>query len=139
MIRLTGIARPGSVLTVLVAACLLFTITPADAASSKKKSKGLSPAASVALQYAEAISKGDHIKTVNLDFACQYRLLVAKQPHPASPHRLMPPLIRVCRDSKRRMNRPWLEWTAGWMCSGPPTVLYPFSVTISTTIRHRLL
>ena len=43
MIRLNGIARPGSVLTVLVAACLLFTMTPADAASSKKKSKGLSP------------------------------------------------------------------------------------------------
>ena len=85
MIRLNGIARPGSVLAVLVAACLLFTITPADAASSKKKSKGLSPAASVALQYAEAISKGDPIKTGNLDFACQYRLLVAKQPHAASP------------------------------------------------------
>ena len=84
MIRLNGIARPGSVLTGLVAACLLFTITPADAASSKKKSKGLSPAASVALQYAEAVSKGDTIKTASLDFTCQYRLLVAKQPHAPS-------------------------------------------------------
>ena len=85
MIWLNGPARSGSVLAVLVAACLLFTVTPAASASSKKKSKGLSPAASVALQYAEAVSKGDPLKTVNLDFACQYRLLVAKEPHAASP------------------------------------------------------
>jgi len=85
MIWLNGPARSGSVLAVLVAACLLFTTTPVDAAAAKKKSKGLSPAASVALQYAEAVSKGDPLKTVNLDFGCQYRLLVAQEPHAASP------------------------------------------------------
>jgi len=69
----------------LFTASLLFTGTPADAASPKKRSKVLSPAASVALQYAEAISKGDTVKTANLDFACQYRLIVSRQSRPASP------------------------------------------------------
>ena len=78
MISLNGIGRSRSVLTVCVAACLLWTMSPAEAASSKKKSKGLSPAASVALQYAEALSKGDAAKAASLDFACQYRLVAAK-------------------------------------------------------------
>ncbi|HEX6532706.1 MAG TPA: hypothetical protein VF019_08775, partial [Nitrospira sp.] len=64
---------------------LLLMMTPAEAASSKNKSKGLSPAASVALQYAEALSKGDAAKAATLDFACQYRLVAAKQQNAASP------------------------------------------------------
>ena len=70
--------RFGSVLAVCVAACLLLTTAPAEAASSKKKPKGSSPAASVALQYAEALSKGDAAKAAHLDFACQYLLMAAK-------------------------------------------------------------
>ncbi|HKY72176.1 MAG TPA: hypothetical protein VJL88_09675 [Nitrospira sp.] len=66
------------VATVVVTTALLVAAgSPVDAASSKKKSKGLSPAASVALQYAEAISKGDTLKTANLDFSCQYQILTA--------------------------------------------------------------
>src|SRR5262245_62093096 len=85
MIGFTGIARAGSLVAVLVIAFSLLAHSPAEAASSKKKSKGLSPATTVALQYAEAISKGDAVKTAELDFACQYRLLVGKQPGSPSP------------------------------------------------------
>jgi hypothetical protein len=83
MIKFKGRSR--SALIVCVAAWLSFMMTPAEAASSKNKSKGLSPAASVALQYAEALSKGDAAKAVTLDFACQYRLVAAKQQNAASP------------------------------------------------------
>jgi hypothetical protein len=85
MISFHGSARFRSLLAVGVAASLLFPIAPADAASSKKKPKGTSPAAAVALQYAEAVSKGDIVKTGNLDFACQYRLVAAKQPKASPP------------------------------------------------------
>ena len=72
-------AHTQSMFTILVATMLVFGASPASAAvSAKKQSKTISPAASVALQYAEAISKGDAAKTANLDFACQYRLLAAK-------------------------------------------------------------
>ncbi|HEY7129900.1 MAG TPA: hypothetical protein VH332_09530 [Nitrospira sp.] len=83
MIKFKG--RSHSALIVCVAAWLSFMMTPAEAASSKNKSKGLSPAASVALQYAEALSKGDAAKAATLDFACQYRLVAAKQQNAASP------------------------------------------------------
>ena len=83
MIKFKGRSR--SALIVCVAAWLSFMMTPAEAASSKNKSKGLSPAASVALQYAEALSKGDAAKAATLDFACQYRLVAAKQQNAASP------------------------------------------------------
>jgi hypothetical protein len=59
-------------------AVLLIIAIPAQAAPSKKRSKPLSPAAAVAVQYAEAVSKGDTVKTANLDFACQYRSVAAK-------------------------------------------------------------
>src|SRR6185369_1998376 len=74
MIRSTRVPAYSSIVTMLVGVLLLLVVAPADATSPKKKSKGLSPAASVALQYAEAISNGDKSKTANLDFACQYRL-----------------------------------------------------------------
>ena len=67
-----------SIFIILFSAMLLFDASPAAAVSAKKKSKTPSPAASVALQYAEAISKGDAAKTASLDFACQYRVLAAK-------------------------------------------------------------
>ena len=66
-----------SILTLLVAA-LVFAASPAVAGSPKKKPNTLSPASSVALQYVEAISKGDASQTASLDFACQYRLLAVK-------------------------------------------------------------
>ena len=75
---MTHSVQTRSTFTILVAAMLLFSASPSTAASAKKKSKTLAPAASVALQYAEAISKGDAPKTSNLDFACQYRLVAAK-------------------------------------------------------------
>ena len=79
MTSFTGLTRSLSALMVLAVAYLLFAVAAAEAASSKKKSKAPSPATSVALQYAEAISKGDTAKTANLDFACQYRLVIVKQ------------------------------------------------------------
>ena len=85
MTSFTGLTRSYSVLAVLAVAYLLFAVVPAEAASSKKKSKVSSPATSVALQYAEAISKGDTVKTTNLDFACQYRHVTAKQTGSAAP------------------------------------------------------
>ena len=84
---MTRRAYTPSILTIFGAAMLLFSPSPATAASAKKNSKPLSPAASVALQYAEAISKGDASKTSALDFACQYRRLAAKAgavPSPSS-------------------------------------------------------
>jgi hypothetical protein len=76
MIRLFRLTARGSMHTVLVVSLLSFAVSPANAAPSKKKS--LSPAASVAVQYAEAVSKGDTVKTASLDFACQYRVVAAK-------------------------------------------------------------
>ncbi len=51
----------------------------ASAASRKqaKKPSAASPAAATALQYAEALSKGDTVTVAKLDFACQYRLVAA--------------------------------------------------------------
>ena len=84
MISFIGPTRSHSVLTVLVSALLALAISPAGAAPHKKKSKAPSPAASVALQYAEAISKGDIAKTATLDFACQYRLIAGPLSGPSS-------------------------------------------------------
>lgn len=61
----------------VLATTLCFTVSTAGATPAQKKSKGLAPSASIALQYAEAISKGDVVQTAKLDFACQYRLVAA--------------------------------------------------------------
>ncbi|MDF2757226.1 MAG: uncharacterized protein K0S94_2821, partial [Nitrospira sp.] len=63
-------------MVVLVVCVGLFFAIPATTEAAKK-SKGMVPAATD-LQYAEAISKGDIVKTATLDFACQYRLLTAR-------------------------------------------------------------
>jgi hypothetical protein len=52
------------------------TLTPAVSAPPKKQ-KRLAPAASIALRYAEAVSKGDGTEAARLDFACQYRMVSA--------------------------------------------------------------
>jgi hypothetical protein len=78
MIRFSRGTACRSMLSIAVALALIFAVSPANAASSKKTSKTLSPAASVAVQYAEAVSKGDTAKTATLDFACQYRAVAAK-------------------------------------------------------------
>src|SRR5690348_18515123 len=61
----------------VLAATLCLALSTASAAPAQKKSKGLAPSASIALQYTEAISKGDVVQTAKLDFACQYRLVAA--------------------------------------------------------------
>ena len=78
MVMMTFRVHTRSIFTILFSAMLLFAASPAAAVSPKNKSKTPSAAASVALQYAEAISKGDAAKTASLDFACQYRVLAAK-------------------------------------------------------------
>jgi hypothetical protein len=82
MISLIGLYR--SVVTITVAVLLAFAVSPADAAPGKKRAKGLSPAASVAVQYAEAMSKGDVAKAANLDFACQFKLVASTRSGSAS-------------------------------------------------------
>ncbi|MBA5867956.1 MAG: hypothetical protein GDA67_14780 [Nitrospira sp. CR1.3] len=47
----------------------------APSAKASKKADGV--VATAALRYAEALSKGDVVETVKLDFACQYRLVAA--------------------------------------------------------------
>jgi hypothetical protein len=114
MIRVTDFARCRWIPAVLVAASLLFTGIPADAASSKKKSKALAPAASVALQYAEAVSKGDTLKTANLDFACQHRLIASRQSGAASPSRTdVSP--ETCWDEIKKAHEPALVRVDGGM------------------------
>jgi hypothetical protein len=78
MIRCSALIQYRSMLTAVVAVMLVMSVSPAHAAPAKKKSKTMSPAASVAIQYAEAVSKGDAAKTASLDFACQYRVVAAK-------------------------------------------------------------
>ncbi|MDF2460439.1 MAG: uncharacterized protein K0S79_2855, partial [Nitrospira sp.] len=68
--------------TVVLVLCIgLFFAIPATTEAAKK-SKGTGPGAATALQYADAISKGDTVKTANLDFACQYRLIAARRSGP---------------------------------------------------------
>ena len=74
MMCLASVFRPCSVLLVF-ATMFCFTITSPEAAA--KSPKGLSPSAALAIQYAEAISKGDVVQTTKLDFACQYRLVAS--------------------------------------------------------------
>ncbi|HEV2175350.1 MAG TPA: hypothetical protein VGR71_17375, partial [Nitrospira sp.] len=74
MISPPSYSRCGSGFFVLTAT-LCLALSTASAAPAQKKSKGLAPSASIALQYAEAISKGDVVQTAKLDFACQYRLV----------------------------------------------------------------
>jgi hypothetical protein len=63
----------------VIATLFCFTVSTAGAAPSKTKAKTktVAPAAAVALQYADALSKADRVKTAQLDFACQYRLVSA--------------------------------------------------------------
>ena len=58
---------------VVLAVCLGLVFAIPATTEAAKKSKGMAPGAATALQYAEAISKGDMAKTATLDFACQYR------------------------------------------------------------------
>jgi hypothetical protein len=76
MISLVSFSRHG-VGFLIFATSLAFAISTASAAPAQKKTKGPAPSASIALQYAEAISKGDVVQTAKLDFACQYRLVAA--------------------------------------------------------------
>jgi len=76
MISVVSFSRHG-VGFLFLATSLCFTISTASAAPAQKKMKGPAPSASVALQYAEAISQGDVVETAELDFACQYRLVAA--------------------------------------------------------------
>jgi hypothetical protein len=75
---------PSGLRFLILATTLCFTISTASAAPAQKKTKGLAPSASIALQYAEAISKGDIVQSAKLDFACQYRLVTATRSRLAS-------------------------------------------------------
>jgi hypothetical protein len=61
----------------LLASCYTGIDSSASAAPRAKKSNASASSASIALQYAEAVSKGDKVQTAKLDFACQYRLVAA--------------------------------------------------------------
>jgi hypothetical protein len=98
----------GSVSRVLVAMAMLCAVSSAHAAPAKKKSTPLSPATSVALQYAEAISKGDRLRTATLDFGCQYRLLTRARPDPASPSAASAPSSDGCWRSITTAHEPAL-------------------------------
>ncbi len=76
MIR-TSFPIRGGLIVLTLAATLAVTFSAVFAAPAQKKSKGVAPAVSIALQYAEAISKGDIAQVAKLDFACQYRLVSA--------------------------------------------------------------
>jgi hypothetical protein len=76
MISVVSFSRHGVGFLILTTS-LAFAISTASAAPAQKKTKGPAPSASIALQYAEAISKGDVVQTARLDFACQYRLVAA--------------------------------------------------------------
>lgn len=72
--------RLAGVLTGLAIVAALTTPGESSAASRKqggKSSPKPSPAAATAVQYAEALSKGDSVTVAKLDFACQYRLVKA--------------------------------------------------------------
>ncbi len=72
--KLAAVARTSTIILLFFAG--LFFAIPATAAATKK-SKGIGPSAAIALQYADAISQGDIVKTTKLDFTCQYRLVAA--------------------------------------------------------------
>jgi hypothetical protein len=68
------------ILAAALAVVALGVIEPALATSSKQqKTAGAknTPATDTARRYAEAIAKGDRVTVGQLDFACQYRLVVA--------------------------------------------------------------
>lgn len=66
---------PAAIATLILAAVLLAEPSATAAGISSKKSKPVSPAAAIALRYAEAVSKGDISEVGKLDFACLYRLV----------------------------------------------------------------
>ncbi|MFO0732268.1 MAG: hypothetical protein U0231_05770 [Nitrospiraceae bacterium] len=62
---------------VVVGSGIVESVSAAPKQQKPKSAKHETSAAQVALQYAEAISKGDRVQAGQLDFACQYRLVVA--------------------------------------------------------------
>ena len=78
------------------AACMALAFMIAADASAAPTGKShqptkpakLSPAVTIAVQYAEAIAKGDRVSFAKLDFACLYRL-VAAQPSSAMLRRVL--------------------------------------------------
>ncbi|WP_455371559.1 hypothetical protein [Petrachloros mirabilis] len=89
---------------------LLAALTSeADAARAKKKSKtASSQAATVALQYAEALSKADIATVAKLDFACQYRLVAATKAGLKSYPDPSDPSYEACWQGIKAANKPAL-------------------------------
>lgn len=80
-----SVRRNTRMLALLSILVLLLTATLASAAptgkSHKKSPSGkLSPEVAVAMEYAEAIAKGNRTKFARLDFSCQFRLITS---HPS--------------------------------------------------------
>lgn len=65
------------VLFALSGILLLLPSILSAAATARMSKKANGPAATAALRFTEAISKGDVIETAKLDFGCQYRLVAA--------------------------------------------------------------
>jgi len=83
---------------------IIGVVSSASAASSQPKRSADKVAADTALQFASAISKGDHVTFGRLDFACQYRL---RSEAPA-------PLKTYPAETDPFYTRCWQEMTEGY-------------------------
>lgn len=91
----TGLALIG-----LSALAVFFLTDPAEAAQKKKRASRVNPstATATAQRYAEAVASGDRVTASRLDFACQYRLVVASAPRRATLPPDTDPLYTTCWD-----------------------------------------
>ncbi|WP_455245277.1 hypothetical protein [Petrachloros mirabilis] len=106
-------ASPKWLLALILSATFFPTLTPgADAAKAKKKSKPTSSQVStVALRYAEALSKADIATVAKLDFACQYRLVSATKAGLKSYPDPSDPSYDACWQGIKAANKPALVRT----------------------------
>lgn len=73
----SGVRMRGVAVALLFGTMVFGSVSISAAAQAQKKSKPVASTASVARQYAEAVSKGDVAQVAKSDFACQYRLVAA--------------------------------------------------------------
>ena len=115
MVRIDVFARRHAGFSLLMAMLFVLAHARGEASPPKKQSKGMSPAASVALQYADAISKSDKAKTAKLDFACQYRLVVRSRSGAAGSPEVVRPSDATCWDGINAAHEPALVRVDGGM------------------------
>jgi len=91
----------------LLTAVTLIEVSPTSAATTAKKSKPTS-AEATAQRYAEAVGKGDRVRVGQLDFACQYPLVVAA-PHGIKTYPAhSDPMYDSCQQRLRESHAPTL-------------------------------